>query len=105
MTELTFDDSLPPSDEFRQALAQAVSMTNPVDDLLKLSDRLREYEQKHHMASDEFYQLYQAGSLDEDLQHCIEWAAVYDLFLKTHRILEATLMRAATLPGLDEVAA
>jgi hypothetical protein len=105
MAELTFTNSLPSSGEFRQALAQAIAMTNPVDDLLALSSRLREYEQKHHISSGDFYQRYQAGTLDEELQHCIEWAAVYDLFLKTRRILEATLMRAAMLPELGEVAA
>lgn len=105
MTELTYKGKLPSSDEFKQALAQALSMTNPVDDLLALSNRLYEFEQKYQMPSDKFYERYEAGSLDDDLQHCTEWAAVYDLFLKTRRILEATLMRAATFPGLDEVKA
>lgn len=105
MTELTFKNNLPSSDEFRQALAQAMAMTNPVDDLLELSERLREYEHKYHMSSDDFYQRYQAGTLDEELQHCIDWAALYDMFLKTRRVLEATLMRAAMLPELGEVAA
>ena len=105
MAELFFQDNLPPPDEFRQALAQAMAMTNPVDDLLELSGQLREYEQKHHMSSDDFYQGYQAGTLDEELQHCLEWAAAYNLFLKTRRMLEATLMRAAMLPELSEVAA
>ncbi len=85
MTELTFENNLPPSDEFRQALAQAMAMTNPVDDLLALSNQLRKYEQKYHMSSGDFYQCYQAGTLDEELQHCIGWAATYDLFLKTSR--------------------
>ncbi len=105
MTELTYKDGLPPSSEFRQALTQAMAMTNPVDDLLELSNRLREYEREHHMSSDDFYRRYQAGALDEELQHCVDWAAVYDLFLKTRRVLEATLMRAAVLPEWSEAAA
>jgi hypothetical protein len=74
-----------------------MAMTNPVDDLLELSNRLHEYEREHHMSSDDFYRRYQAGALDEELQHCVDWAAVYDLFLKTRRI-QAT-------PELSEAAA
>ena len=105
MSELTFRGSLPSSEEFRQMLAQAMAATNPVDDLLELGNRLREYEQKYHMSSAVFYQRYQAGTLGEELQHCIEWAATYDLFVKTKRIVEATLMRAAIQPELSEVMA
>jgi hypothetical protein len=101
MTELTFENNLPDSKEFRQALAQAMAMTNPIDDLLMLADRLREYEQKYKMVSAKFYAQYQAGTLDEELQHCLEWAALYDLFLKTKRTLEATLMRAALQPQFE----
>lgn len=101
MTTLTFN-SLPPSGEFRKALAQALATANPVDDLLALSHRLFEYEQEHRMPSADFYQQYQAGTLDDDLQHCVDWAAVYDLFVKTKRIVEATLMRAAIQTEVSE---
>lgn len=43
--------------------------------------------------------------LDDDLQHSTEWAATYDLFLKTKRTLESTLMRAAVQPQLSEAMA
>ncbi|MBS1252506.1 MAG: hypothetical protein MAG451_01546 [Anaerolineales bacterium] len=102
MPELVFEGSLPSSYEFQQALAQAMAMTNPVDDLLELANRLREYEQEHNMTSADFYQRYQAGTLEEGLQHCTEWAAVYDLFVKTRRMVEATLMRAGVQPELSE---
>lgn len=101
MTTLTFN-GLPPSGEFRKVLAQALATTNPVDDLLELSHRLFEYEQEHRMPSTDFYQQYQAGTLDDDLQHCVDWAAVYDLFVKTKRIVEATLMRAAIQTEVSE---
>lgn len=105
MPELAFDSGLPSSDEFRQALAQAITMANPIDDLLELANRLREYEQQYNMTSADFYQHYQAGTLDEELQHCTEWAAVYDLFVKTRRMVEATLMRVAIQPELSEAMA
>ena len=99
MTKLEFDH-LPTQEEFAQALSQAMSMANPVDDLLELFERLHAFEQKYGLSSAEFFQKYQAGELPEPLQHCIEWAALYDLFLKTKRVLEATLMRAAIQPEL-----
>lgn len=105
MAELIYEDGLPPSDDFRQALAEALAMTNPVDDLLELADRLREFEEEHKMTSADFFQGYQRGTLDEQLQHCTEWAAVYDLFIKTKRMVEATLMRAAVQAEVTETAA
>jgi hypothetical protein len=105
MSELYFENNSPSSDEFRHAMARAIVITNPVDDLLELSARLRAYEQKHHMSSIDFYQRYQAGTLDGELQHCIGWAAICDLFLKSRRVLEATLIRSAMLPELDELVA
>jgi len=83
MSELIFRGKLPSSEEFRQMLAQAIAAANPVDDLLELGNRLYAYEQKYQMPSAAFYQRYQAGTLDEELQHCTEWAAIYDLFVKT----------------------
>jgi len=100
MPELIFD-ILPSSEEFRRAVAQSIAMANPVDDLLELADRLREYEGKYGMSSAEFYRRYQAGVLDDELQHCVEWAAAYDLFVKIRRLVEATLMRAAIQPELS----
>jgi tRNA U34 2-thiouridine synthase MnmA/TrmU len=99
MPELKFTH-LPTKEELSQAISQAMSTANPVDDLLELSVRLHEFEQKYGLSSIEFFQKYQAGELPEPLQHCIEWAALYDLFTKTKRVLEATLMRAAIQPEM-----
>ncbi|PKO21463.1 MAG: hypothetical protein CVU38_14635 [Chloroflexi bacterium HGW-Chloroflexi-1] len=105
MPEFIFVGSAPPPAEFRQALADAMAATNPVDDLLVLAGRLGEYERKYRMSSVSFAQRYQAGRLDDEVQHCVEWAAAYDLFVKTKRVVEATLMRAAVQPEFAEVMA
>jgi hypothetical protein len=102
MPKLTYENQLPSSDEFQKALAQAMAETNPVDDLLGLASDLWEFEQKYQMSSADFYEKYQTGSLDDELQHCIEWVATYDFFVKTKRKLEAALMRAAIQPDLLE---
>lgn len=100
MPKLTYENQLSSSDEFQKALAQAMAETNPVDDLLGLANNLWEFEQKYQMSSADFYEKYQTGSLDDELQHCIEWVATYDFFVKTKRKLEAALMRAAIQPEL-----
>jgi hypothetical protein len=102
MPKLSYKNELPSSDEFQKALTQAMANANPVDDLLELANDLWEFEQKHQMSSADFYHKYRAGSLDDELQHCIEWVATYDFFLKTKRQLEKALMRAAIQPELSE---
>ena len=100
MPKLTYDNELPAPDEFQKALAQAMTNANPVDDLLELANDLWEFEQKHQMSSTDFYEQYQAGLLNGELQHCIEWVATYEFFMKTKRKLEMALMRAAIQPEL-----
>lgn len=102
MPKLTFKDKLPPVDEFQKVLAQAMASTNPVDDLLELANDLWGFEQKYQMSSADFYEKYQAGLLEDELQHCIEWVATYDFFIKIKRKLESALMRAAIQPELLE---
>jgi hypothetical protein len=82
--KLTYKSELPPGDEFQKALAEAMAHTNPVDDLLELANDLWEFEQKYQMPSADFYEKYQAGSLNDELQHCTEWVATYDFFMKTN---------------------
>ena len=65
MPELTFTGDLPSQAAFRQALAEAMAAANPVDDLLMLAERLREYEQQNRMSSASFHDHYQAGKLDD----------------------------------------
>ena len=105
MPEVTFVGNAPTPAEFRQALAEVMSAANPIDDLLMLAGRLGEYERKYRVPSASFALRYQDGKLDDEMQHCIEWAVTYDLFVKTKRVVEATLMRAAVQPELAEVMA
>lgn len=102
MPSLTFKDKLPTSNEFEKFLSQAFANANPVDDLLRLANQLWDFEQKHQMSSAGFYEKFEAGLLDDELQHCIEWAATYNFFIKTKRQVEATLMRVAIQPELFE---
>jgi len=89
MPLLTYtQENLPTPTEFRADLDRVAEMANPIDDLC--------------MPSSKFYQLFQEGVLDEELQHCFSWFATYDIYLKEKRTLEATLMRAALQTTLLE---
>lgn len=99
MPELVYTkDNIPTPEEFRADLERAEAMANPVDDLLMLANRLWQFEQKYNMPSAEFYQKFLAGVLDDELQHCLNWFAVYDMYIDEKRALEAALMRAAIRP-------
>ncbi len=104
MSKLTYKNKLPPPDEFTEALIQAMANTNPVEDLLTLANELWEFEQEYQIPSVDFYEKYQAGLLDDELQHCVEWVATYDFFMRTKRRLETALIRAAIQPGILEPA-
>jgi len=105
MPKLTFKNGLPPPDEFRQALTKVIAEVNPVDDLLMLSRELYEYEKKYGMHSEDFYAKYQAGVLDDELQHCMEWASDYESFTEIRRGIESALMREAVQRPVEEIAA
>ncbi len=84
MSELTFENGLPRSDEFRSALAQTIAESNPLDDLLELAEELGAYERQYGMSAEEFYAKYQAGLSGDEL-HWMEWAATYELFMENKR--------------------
>ena len=85
-------------------MAEAIANTNPVDDLIELANRLWQFEEQYHLSSTDFYSAYQAGTLDDELQHGVEWAATYKAFPQTKRKLESALMRAVVQPEMLEQA-
>ena len=104
MPSITYQGKLPPPGEFQNGMADAMANANPVDDLLELANGLWQFEEQYRLPSADFYSAYQAGTLDEDLQHCIKWAATYETFVKTKRKLESVLMRAVVQPEMLEPA-
>jgi len=57
-----------------------------IDDIHSLNRELEEYERKYGIASEDFYKLYQQGTLDEgdfeEIQEFCEWAGVYQVKVK-----------------------
>ena len=106
MPVLTYTEgNIPTSEQFRKDLEDASKRANPVDDLLELAGLLQAYEHQYGMKSEEFYRKFQAGQLDDELQHCMKWAAFYDTYLRTRRVLELSLMRSAVTVQEMELAA
>ena len=86
------EENKPTPEELRQMLNQAMSESNPVDDLLQVAAELREYEQRYGTSSTEFFKRFHLGELDE-LQHCIGRASAYDVFLKLKTRFESCVAR------------
>jgi len=96
MGQLTFtQDNLPTPEEFERMLAQAITQSNPVDDMLEIADELWGYEREYGMTSVEFYEQFKRGVLDDELQHCMDWAGAFEIFTKLKRVVETALMREA----------
>jgi hypothetical protein len=104
VSSITYQGELPPPDEFQKQLTEAMTNANPVDDLIALANRLWQFEERHQRTSSDFYSAYQTGSLDDELQHNIEWAATCEAFLTIKRKLESVLMRAVIQPEMLEPA-
>jgi len=95
MTTLKFTkDNWPAPEKFQRLLREAMTESNPLDDLLELAKELRDYEQKYKMTSEEFSERFKRGELGDALDF-IGWAGAYDLFLKRKARLETALMQAA----------
>ncbi len=63
-----------------------------VQDLHALEERVRAYERKYGITSSDFYELYQAGLLDDDgfekTQEFTRWASAYEIKLERESAFE-----------------
>ncbi len=57
------------------------------------------------MPSEDFYRGYQAGILDDELQHCLMWFAIYEIYIETRQLLENALAQASIHSEPEKVAA
>ena len=83
-------------------LGEALAKSNPLDELLELSRELYEFERRFGMGSEEFYARFQRGELDDELQHQVDWAGAYYIFMELKKRLEAALIREAVQQELRE---
>lgn len=105
MAKLTFTkDNLPTPEEFERMLGEAMEQSNPVDELVELSQELYELEQEFGMKSAEFHEKYKRGEMG-DSEKVMHWAMLYHSFLERKKRVEAALIRAAVWHGVELVPA
>jgi hypothetical protein len=89
---------MPDPEEFKQLLQTASEQYDPVEELLNLERQLLELEQKHNLASSEFYRRYQAGEMGDDITF-VTWAGRYKLFLSLKKAISESLKLVLTEPA------
>lgn len=105
MPRITIDNMKDwPPERFEAALREAIENTSPVDALIATTRRLKEYEQKYGMATEEFYARFMSGELG-DAQDFIGWAGMFEAFTRIKRRLEVTLMNMAVHVALSSTEA
>ena len=69
---------------------RSLSLTDILDDLRAAEEGLHRFEQRYWISSEQFFQLYKAGALDdgEHLEDFAEWAGHYRLRQKRQATLE-----------------
>lgn len=73
---------------------QVVEHTSPLDALIGLAKRLAEYEIRHGLESEDFFNQYTQGELGDDAPY-VEWANDYRHCVDIRRDLEECLRDAA----------
>jgi len=105
MARLTFtQDNLPTPEEFERMLSEAMAKSNPVDELIELSQELYELEREFGMKSVEFHEKYKRGEMG-DSGKVMHWAMLYHSFLERKKRVEAALVREAVWRDLTPVPA
>lgn len=96
MSSLHFSHKTVPenSEEFQRLLRQALASSHPIDDLLELAAELRAFESQYGMASDEFFEKFNAGQIGDDIDF-FDWNASYRMYVSLRRSIETALIRAA----------
>ena len=71
-----------------------ISYDSIVDALVAVSKRLSSYEERYHMASEDFYYKFKIGKLSDDIDF-IEWSNDYQHYLAIRLELEKQLENVA----------
>jgi len=83
--------------ELRQLLQDAEVNYDPIKELLNLDRQLAQLELTHGLTSAEFYRLYQAGEMGDDVAF-VAWAGRYRLYLQLKQTISDSLKLVLALP-------
>jgi hypothetical protein len=93
MPTLTFtQDNMPTREEMHRLIEEMRQRSNPIDDLVELTQEITLFEQRYKMTSSEFFDKYQRGEMGDDLDF-IEWAGQYRMYLDLKHKIELSLER------------
>ncbi len=73
---------------------QTIQYDSPIDALVAVAKRLSAYEQKFSMSSEEFYDRYSKGDLEDSIDF-VEWSNDYQHYLNIRQDLQKNLQNAA----------
>lgn len=65
-----------------------------IDSIVALAKRLNRYEEKYHLSSEDFFDKFKKGQLDDSIDH-VEWSNDYQNFLSLKLELEKRLEHVA----------
>ena len=93
MPTVTFEKgNIPTREEMHRLIEEMRQHANPIEDLLELAQTLRDFEQKYHIASPDFFAKYERGEMGDDMDF-IEWAGQYRMYLDLKHKIELSLER------------
>ncbi len=91
MPTLHFENEpLPPPEEFRLALRDAMEQYDPLEELLSLERGLVAREQKFGLSSEEFYLRFVDGQSGDD-PDLVAWAGEYEAYLHLKQTIARSL--------------
>ncbi len=73
---------------------ETTEYSSPVDALVAVTKRLSVYENRHSLASEEFYNKYQRGQMEDSVDF-VEWANDYQHYVALRLEIEKHLRRVA----------
>jgi len=75
------------SEEFQRILHEAWENASPLDDLIELTRDLVLLEQQYGMDSAQFYERFQRGELEDELDY-FEWATKFEMYCQAKEEIE-----------------
>lgn len=73
---------------------QTIEYTSPLDALIAVAKRLSQYESRHKMDSEEFYDRFRQGKTEDDADS-VDWANDYRHYIELRRTVEDSLQDVA----------
>lgn len=71
------------SEEEQDYLQREIGKHSLTQEIVKIKQKLEEFENKYHMKSDDFYRQFQAGNLEDSIDF-FEWNTYYEMLMNAN---------------------